>query len=76
MNLQLRSTVRQILFLLGVASLASCSQPQAPKPEGSPGKSFVSGVVTYRQRIALPPEAIVRVELLDLQALAGPVQVG
>lgn len=34
--------------------------------------SLVSGVVTYRQRIALPPNAIVEVQLLDVSQVDAP----
>jgi uncharacterized lipoprotein YbaY len=36
----------------------------------------VSGVVTYRQRSALPTDAIIRVQLLDISAADAPAVVG
>jgi len=50
-----------------VLALAACATP------GGPGQ--VTGSVTYRERIALPPDAVVRVMLLDVSLLDMPARV-
>lgn len=50
--------------------LAACSAP--PAAERAPA---VTGSVTYRQRIALPSDAVVEVQLLDLTRTDLPPQV-
>ncbi|QNP51033.1 YbaY family lipoprotein [Hymenobacter qilianensis] len=58
---------------LGIMALAlsACSvSPQKRGPEGDvPGQTVsaaVTGTVSYRERIALPPTAIVKLQLLDV----------
>jgi len=46
-----------IMLFLGVATLAGC---------GGPSEKTVTGTVTYLQRIALPPEAVVTVRIEDV----------
>ncbi len=48
---------------------------QAPEPPVPPPTAFLTGTVTYRQRVALTPEAEVHVELRDvsLQDAASPL---
>lgn len=41
----------------------------------SPGESSVTGVVTYQQRIALPPDAIVIVQIQDVSLADAPAEV-
>ncbi len=47
-----------LLLLLG---LAACSAP--PEPAAPPA---VTGSATYRERISLPPDAVLEVQLLDI----------
>lgn len=52
-----------VVTLLGLLSLAGCK----------PGNVVVSGNVTYRERMALPPNAIVRISIEDVSlADTGP----
>ena len=50
-----------------VPVLAACASPS--------GSGQVTGSVTYRERIALPPDAVVRVTLLDVSLLDMPARV-
>lgn len=45
-------------------------EPVVKTPEPEPGK--VTGTVTYRQRIALPPDAVVEVSLIDVSRADAP----
>jgi putative lipoprotein len=59
------------LLVAAVAILASCAtwdeQPAGPRAE-------VTGTVTYRLRIALPPQAMVRVSLSDVSRADAPAE--
>jgi putative lipoprotein len=62
----------RLLLLATVATLAGCAiwgdeQPAGPRAE-------VTGTVTYRQRIALPPQAMVRVSLNDVSRADAPAE--
>ena len=53
--------------LLGfVAWLTGCSTPSVVPGIGGSASAQVTGTVTYRERIALPPDAIVKVQLVDV----------
>ncbi|MCB0158156.1 MAG: YbaY family lipoprotein, partial [Caldilineaceae bacterium] len=43
--------------------------------EARTNAEFVTGTVTYRQRSALPPDAVVRVQLIDVSLADAPAQV-
>jgi putative lipoprotein len=54
-------------WLAGLAlALAACASP------GGPGQ--VTGSVSYRERVALPPDSVVRVTLLDVSLLDVPAR--
>ena len=59
-----RSFVGSYLLAL---SLAACASP--------PGPAQLGGSVTYRERIALPEGAVVRVTLLDVSLVDAPARV-
>ena len=54
-------------LLLGTTALTGCG--------GSPDKASVTGTVTYRQRIALPPEAVLTVRIEDVSLADAPAEV-
>jgi putative lipoprotein len=54
-------------LVLGAAALVSCGS--------SSNKAGVTGTVTYRQRIALPPTAVVIVQLQDVSKADAPAEV-
>ncbi len=60
-----------------VAWLAGCSTASVVPRTGGSASAQVTGTVTYRERIALPPVAAVRVELVDVsRADAAAVVLG
>jgi len=53
--------------------LAGCSHaPVLPEAGGGPVTSQVTGSVTYRERIALPPTAVITVRLVDVSRADAP----
>jgi putative lipoprotein len=56
-----------ILLLLGTLTLASCGS--------SSNDTAVTGTVTYLQRIALPPEAVMTVRIEDVSRADAPAEV-
>jgi len=68
-------TIAGLMLLAGIA-LAACAAP-AGGP-GQPGTSLsgsLTGNVTYRERIALDPSAVIEVELLDVSKADAPAEV-
>ena len=57
--------------LMGLLVLASCSTTENEKPVSLSGNSQgkVIGTVSYRERVALPPDAVVEVVLLDVSRM-------
>ena len=64
-------------WLLGLVVLASVCEADPLMPEKSGEKSMtqVTGTVTYRERIALPPTAVVTVRLVDVSRADAPALV-
>ncbi len=60
--------------LLGIVlALAGCASTQVvPATEGGATAGQVTGSVTYRERIALPPTAVVHVKLVDVSRADAP----
>jgi putative lipoprotein len=56
-----------IILLLGAALMAGCS--------GSSSSATVTGTVTYLQKIALPSDAVVKVQILDVSKADAPAEV-
>jgi putative lipoprotein len=50
--------------------LGACATRTTPDSEVS--MSYVTGTVTYRERIALPPDATIRVQLVDVSRADAP----
>ncbi len=66
------------LLLLLAAALTACggAQQAAEQTEiAAPGDSVVSGTVTYQDRSALPPGAIIAVQLADVSIADAPATV-
>jgi putative lipoprotein len=53
-------------ILLAAFTLAACSGMSAAPVGGGAGAARVTGTVTYLQRIALPPTAVIKVQLIDV----------
>jgi len=62
--------------LLGfVVGLVACSTTSVvPETSGS-ASAQVTGTVTYRERIALPPSAVIKVQLVDVSRADAPAVV-
>src|SRR5499426_3389053 len=60
-----------MLWLVVVAWAAACAQG----PPISGGPSIVKGSVTYPERVALPPDAVVEVTLYDVSVQDAPAPV-
>lgn len=61
----------RFLWLLITAGLAGCAGVMPTAPAGSGGDGVLTGSVTYRERVALPPDAVVEVWIVD--ATPGPM---
>lgn len=57
-----------LILALGVVAVLSFIRPQ----EAEAGLKSISGTVTYRERIALPPKAKVEVKLVDISLMDAP----
>jgi len=66
----MKTNIRFFLILLALAGLVACSTPIMIKsPETGAG---VSGTVSYLQRIALSPDAVAHVLLVDVTSPDAP----
>ena len=52
--------------------LAACSTTSAVPAGGGASMAKVTGTVTYRERIALPPTAVIKVQLVDVSRADAP----
>jgi putative lipoprotein len=55
-----------------VGWLAACSTTNAVPAGGGTSVAKVTGTVTYRERIALPPTAMIKVQLVDVSRADAP----
>jgi len=55
-----------------VGWLAACSTTSAVPAGGGTSVAKVTGTVTYRERIALPPTAVIKVQLVDVSRADAP----
>jgi putative lipoprotein len=51
--------------------MAGCSTSNVAPPGGGAG-ARVTGTVAYRERIALPPDAVIKVQLVDVSRADAP----
>lgn len=70
----LARSIRLTPFLGLVAWLTGCSTASVV-PEAGGAATRVTGTVTYRERIALPPAAVVKVQLVDVSRADAPAVV-
>jgi putative lipoprotein len=59
-------------IFLAVLFMAGCSSPGAAPPGGGAASARVTGTVNYLQRIALPPTAAIKVQLVDVSRADAP----
>jgi putative lipoprotein len=67
-------TIAGCVVALTLAACASTPQPPPPSPEGQmpPATQLqLTGTVTYRERVALTPEAVVQVEVVEQRPDGG-----
>lgn len=69
--------MRQLAILLAAFNFAACAsmstQRGSPDASAQPESELqVTGAVVYRERIALTPSAVVRVEVVELPREGGP----
>ena len=61
---------RTVALLVAALMLGSCAST-----EKNGSTLFVSGTVNYRERMALPPDAVVEVQLLDVSRQDAPATI-
>ena len=72
----MKPSLRSILgSCLLPALLAGCSGMSAAPAGGGAVSARVTGTVTYLQRIALPPTAVIKVQLVDVSRADAPALV-
>lgn len=61
------------IITLAAVLLAGCASLEAaPQEDGGVAVASVTGTVTYRERIALPPNAVIKVQLVDVSRADAP----
>jgi putative lipoprotein len=69
----MRSPARTSGATLGLLVwLAGCTAMSAVPSDGGASMTKVTGTVTYRERIALPPTAVIKVQLVDVSRADAP----
>lgn len=63
-------TVLPLLGLMGC--LTSCSTASVVPAAGGTTSAQVTGMVTYRERMALPPNAVIKIRLVDVSRADAP----
>lgn len=63
-------TFRALIPMLGLVFFAACASSEVPPELEDPAR--VSGTVTYLQRIALPPDAVVHISMFVLSYPGAP----
>lgn len=61
--------------VLACLLLAACSEIGVAPVSGSAATAQVTGTVAYRERIALPPTALIKVQLIDVSRADAPAVV-
>jgi putative lipoprotein len=63
------------LIALTALALAGCAATSVVPEGGGAAPAKVTGTVTYRERIALPPTAVIKVQLVDVSRADAPAVV-
>ena len=64
-----------VSIFIGASLLSACSGMNTATGGGSAAALRVTGTVTYLQRVALPPTAVVKVHLVDVSRADAPAVV-
>ncbi len=67
-----------IVVLVVVIAASACARGSEPRTEATPAEDpqgRVSGTIFYRERVALTPEAVVHVSLVDVSLADAPAEV-
>ena len=67
--------VKSAATLMAALLLAGCTGISAAPSGGGGSAARVTGTVTYRQRVAMPPSAVVKVQLIDVSRADAPATV-
>lgn len=67
--------VRASAPLALVAAVGACARHTQPSSNGGEGRDSVTGSVAYRERVALPPDAIAEVSIVDASIMDVAAQV-
>jgi len=65
MNMYMRIGLSSLLLLLAAGTVQGGGVP----PTATDNESMVTGTISYRERIALPPDAVVLVQLRDVSLM-------
>lgn len=71
MTLNLPILYHGLLAFIVMAAAAGC----ASNPQTSDGGGTIKGSVAYRERMAMPPDAVVNVQLLDISLQDAPSRI-
>lgn len=69
------ATVKLASLLPAAALFAACAVPLALPADGNEAHPRVTGTIAWRERIALSPAALVRVQLVDVSRADAPATV-
>ena len=72
--------VAALMALAALALAPACGEARTrapaaeatPAPEGRGGGAFVTGTITYRERVALGPDAVATIQLRDVSLADAP----
>lgn len=64
-------TRKTLVAAAAIGLLLGACATQAP-PDSEVSMSYVTGTITYRERIALPPDAMITVRLVDVSRADAP----
>jgi hypothetical protein len=63
------------LIALAAFVLTGCAATTAVPKDAAAAPAMITGTVTYRERIALPPTAVIKVQLVDVSRADAPAVV-
>lgn len=61
-----------VAMIIGVLGLAGCASPTVVPAGGAAPTARVTGTVSYRERLALQPGVVIKVQLLDVSRVDAP----